>query len=64
MYDKEQQLGDKVKKGMHKAGKTAEQDYDRCNWDTSCMSCRQVTPLYISHSVYLHTMFVHTVWLG
>ena len=30
MYDKEQQLGDRVKEGVHKAGKTAEQDYDRC----------------------------------
>lgn len=29
MYDKEQQLGGKVKEGLHRAGETAEQDYDR-----------------------------------
>ena len=29
VYDKERQLGDKVKEGVHKAGKTAEEDYDR-----------------------------------
>lgn len=37
MYDKEQQLGDKVKQGMHKAGETAEHDYDRSDWHITCI---------------------------
>lgn len=32
VYDKERQLGDKVKEGVHNAGKTAEEDYDRWAW--------------------------------